>query len=92
MKYKEVTIEGINEILGFDISQDSKEDTIVRARQGAWLCFNINDHSYASIARMFGVTSMKVVRGVDRFEALLKEGDRLTVEIWDKLKVYEIWR
>lgn len=89
-KYKNVTIEDINEILGFDITEDTRETKVVRARQGAWLCFCINDHSYTEIGEMFGYNESTVRGGVDRFEDLLKEGDKLTVELWKKLKVYEL--
>lgn len=89
-KYKNVTIEDINEILGFDITEDTRETKVVRARQGAWLCFCINDHSYADIAKMFGFSRSTVADGVDMFEDLLKNGDKLTVELWQKLKVYEL--
>lgn len=90
MDYKKVTIEDINEILGFDITQDDRSTKSVRARQGAWLCFYINGYSYADIGRMFGFDRKNVSHGVDRFEDLLKEGDRTTVELWQKLKVYEL--
>ena len=64
-KYKNVTIEDINEILGFDITEDTRETKVVRARQGAWLCFCINDHSYKDIAKMFGFARSTVAAGVD---------------------------
>ena len=89
-KYKKVTIEDINEILGFDITEDTRETKVVRARQGAWLCFCINDYSYKDIAKMFGFARSTVAAGVDMFEDLLKKGDKLTVELWQKLKVYEL--
>jgi|BioPla2DNA2_1021312.scaffolds.fasta_scaffold59849_3 chromosomal replication initiation ATPase DnaA len=89
-KYKKVTIEDINEILGFDITEDTRDTRVVRARQGAWLCFYINGHSYKDIAKMFGFARSTVIEGVDMFERLLKEGDKLTLELWQKLKVYEL--
>lgn len=89
-KYKKVTIEDINEILGFDITEDTRDTRVVRARQGAWLCFFINGYSYSEIGRMFGYNESTVREGVDRFEDLLKEGDKLTLELWQKLKVYEL--
>ena len=89
-KYKKVTIEDINEILGFDITEDTRDTRVVRARQGAWLCFYINGYSYSEIGRMFGYNESTVREGVDRFEDLLKEGDKLTLELWQKLKVYEL--
>ena len=89
-KYKKVTIEDINEILGFDITEDTRDTRVVRARQGAWLCFCINGYSYSEIGRMFGYNESTVREGVDRFEDLLKEGDKLTLELWQKLKVYEL--
>ncbi|KAF5038447.1 hypothetical protein DSECCO2_554170 [anaerobic digester metagenome] len=89
-KYKKVTIEDINEILGFDITEDTKDTRVVRARQGAWLCFFINGYNYAEIGRIFGYNRDVVLHGVDRFEDLLKEGDKLTLELWQKLKVYEL--
>lgn len=89
-KYKKVTIEDINEILGFDITEATRDTRVVRARQGAWLCFFINGYSYSEIGRMFGYNESTVREGVDRFEDLLKEGDKLTLELWQKLKVYEL--
>lgn len=90
MDYKKVTIEDINEILGFDITQDDRNTKAVRARQGAWLCFYINGYSYRQIGELFRFSKASVQQGVDRFEDLLKEGDRTTVELWQKLKVYEL--
>lgn len=90
MDYKVVKIEDINRILGFDISNRSKDKTVIRGRQGAWLCFYINGHTYVDIGRIFGVSGSSVAEGVDRFEDKLKEGDSLTLEIWNKLKVYEL--
>jgi predicted DNA-binding protein YlxM (UPF0122 family) len=54
------------------------------------LCFCINDYSYKDIAKMFGFAKSTVIDGVDMFERLLKEGDKLTLELWQKLKVYEL--
>lgn len=86
MKYKKVTVGDINDILGIDITVESE----IRARQGAWLCFFINGFTYSDIGRMFGCSESNVRKGVDRFEDLLKEGDKVTLDLWQKLKVYEL--
>lgn len=90
MEYKKISIEDVNKLLGLDVTMDSRDSVVIRARQGAWLCFFINGYSYSEIGRMFGYSRKNVSRGVDRFEDLLKEGDKLTVELWQKLKVYEL--
>ena len=90
MDYKEISIESVNRVLGFNIEQKSKDKTVTRARQGAWLCFYINGYSYSDIARIFDCNRKSVSAGVDMFEDLLKQGDKTTLEIWDKLKVYEL--
>jgi len=90
MDYKKISIEDINKTLGFDVTVPSKDITVIRAKQGAWLCFYINGYSYSEIGRMFHCTKSNVLKGVDMFEDRLKERDRITLEIWDKLKVYEL--
>lgn len=90
MEYKKISIESVNKTLGLDVTMDSRDSVVIRARQGAWLCFYINGYSYSEIGRMFGCSRKNVSQGVDRFEDLLKEGDKLTVELWQKLKVYEL--
>lgn len=89
MDYKVVKIEDINRILGFDISKRSRDKSIVLGRQGAWFCFNLNGYSYSEIGRIFNITPTSVIEGINRFEDRLKEKDSLTLEIWDKLKVYD---
>lgn len=90
MEYKKITIEGVNDVLGFDITKNDKSTTAIRARQGAWLCFYINGYSYGQIGKMFGLSKSGIQSGVDRFEDLLKQGDETTLELWQKLKVYEL--
>ena len=90
MEYKKISIESVNKTLGLDVTMDSSDSVVIRAKQGAWLCFFINGYSYSEIGRMFGSSESNVRGGVDRFEDLLKQGDKLTVELWQKLKVYEL--
>ena len=90
MEYKNISIESVNKTLGLVVTMDSRDSVVIRAKQGAWLCFFINGYSYSEIGRMFGYSRKNVSQGVDRFEDLLKEGDKLTVELWQKLKVYEL--
>lgn len=90
MDYKKISIQDVNDILGFDITERNKDIKYIRARQGAWLCFYINGYSYSDIGRLFGYRTSTVNEGVDTFEDKLKEGDKLTLELWQKLKVYEL--
>ena len=90
MEYKKISIEDVNKLLGLDITMKSRDAVVTRARHGSWLCFFINGYSYADIGRMFGFAPSTIMGGVDRFEDLLKQGDKLTLELWQKLKIYEL--
>lgn len=83
-----LSVEELSELLGQDIMSKSRFDEVVRAKQGAWLYLFVKGLSYSKIAKMCGYTRWTISRGVDRFEDLRKEGDRYTLEIWDKLKPY----
>ena len=81
-----LSVEELSELLGQDIMSKSRFDEVVRAKQGAWLYLFVKGNlSYSKIAKkMCGFRRQNISNGVDRFEDLRKEGDRYTLEIWDK--------
>ena len=83
-----LSVEELSELLGQDIMSKSRFDEVVRAKQGAWLYLFVKGLSYSKIAEMCDFRRQNISNGVDRFEDLRKEGDRYTLEIWDKLKPY----
>lgn len=83
-----LSIDELSELLGQDTMSKSRYNEVIRARQGAWLYLFVKGLSYSKIGKMFNYSRYSISRGVDRFEDLRKEGDRYTLEIWDKLTPY----
>lgn len=79
-------IDTICRIFGENIFEGRKTKERVDKRLAAYTFLRKKKElKYEEIGRMVGRDHTTIISGVDRFEGLLKNGDRGAMSVWDKL-------
>ena len=87
-----MNIDFFNDLLGLDITTETKQRKYVRARQCVWFfLFNLhrNALNYTQISKIFGVDRTAVSKACDNINEELSEGnDNLSKQYWAVLEPY----